>query len=63
MPEIQTVPINVTEAQFIISEMINRIHDLMQKQKLTQLTLKEEENLFQAINIRKKLEIMFGDLK
>ena len=63
MPEIQTVPINVTEAQFIISEMINRIHDLMQKQKLSQLTPKEEENLFQAINIRRKLEIMFGDLK
>ena len=31
------------------------------KQKLSQLTPKEEENLFQAINIRRKLEIMFGE--
>ena len=61
MIDVRTVPFSVTEADFLITEMINRIHDLMEKQKLNQLTPREEENLFKAINIRKKLEIMFED--
>lgn len=61
--DIKSVPVNLTEAKFIIKSMNTSLSALSLIEKVNQGGLKphEEEERFQATTIKRKFEIMFED--
>ncbi len=61
--DIKSVPVNLTEARFIIKSMNTSLSSLSLIEKVNQGGLKphEEEERFQANSIKRKFEIMFED--
>lgn len=62
MSESIQVPINETEARYIIEALTNKLSDLNIRDQLFGLSKKNQDEKYLATNIRKKFQIMFSEV-